>query len=180
MADADEFIDALARQAEDVQSQQSDNFEDSCVQYVLSKLGAGGQVRALRAERKQQSDIAKLDFLWFYGKFTDCPVQFATARLGRAIARRRFPRDWFMSPDKLPFMTAYTEYRQLAYDNGVTSAFGVIFTWPGWQTKLLVHDWAYRRETGRTYWVSKARGRNVYVEPLDNVLSAIQEHWRPE
>lgn len=178
MTDAeDRFLDAMISGARDVQTDMSDKFEQQCVQHVLTQLGLGPRIAALRAERARVTGVRDLDFLWFYGAFPSCPVQFGTARVAHQLARKRWPKDWFMPTTKSPILTVYNELRTAMQESGVDTSIGMIFLWPGWQTKLLLHNWRYRRPRDSGYW---AYAGNVWLEPLDTVLSAIRADWQPE
>lgn len=178
---SENFLDAMVSGAHDVQADMSDKFEQQCVHHVLTQLGLASHAKVFKAQRKQHTGVDGLDFLWFSGEFPDCPIQFCTARISHQLARRNWPRDWFLSFDKLPVTKAYDEYTQAMRDNGVDGAIGLIFLWPGWQTKLLLHNWYHKRTAGQGYWGYAQKSKDpVWLEPLDQVLGEVRRHWTPE
>lgn len=179
--DGNEFLAAMLSGAHDYKIDSGNAYEEQCVRHVLPKLGITRPLAAIKAERKERTGVDGLDFLWFFGEFPDCPLQFATMRLTRELARTRWPRDWFSRFNTSPLLAAYDGYVQAMRENGVTSAVGLIFNLPGWQTKMLFHNWrhAHAQDTGYMGFNHKTHGF-LWLEPLDQVLAAVCKHWTPE
>ena len=159
----------------------ADNYEHDLVKKVLRHFSLDTAVGKFVRDRKYQSNIGTLDFLWFSGMFPGCPVHFGSIRLSHALSRVKWPGDWFKRFEKLAMVPAFDALVNMYDEQDLPGPVCLLFSVPQTTTIMGLHNWRHRRTATGGFWAFlRDNGDTVWMEPLELILRDISSHWTPE